>query len=360
MLAGSLTGLAQTPATTPSETIKLPVFEVTETMPNRYQAVEVTSGGRIRTAIFDSPQTISVVSESLLKDVGATRLLDGLKYVPGVTESTIPNALDRLTVRGFQIDGRTVDGFSDTATIISNLETSSVDRIEVVMGPNAILSPTGSPGGTVNAVSKKPSFAAKTTLSAETGSFDSGGIILDSTGPLGDDKTKLAYRLIASVRDYDGYYDGTQTSSYMVAPALTYQFSPETKLVVQGEIKQWRTTNYLGLPIDPSAGTNNTARLLAGISDKLGIVADADAYREEDTQEFRAFFTTNVTEHLSTRVAARLVYIDGHFTQLVTGGAAGGNVNPLTGFYEPGFSFGAAPTYTATPIALPGRTRKLK
>ncbi len=355
-LASTTLGQNATPATANENPVTLSVFEVTGQAPNRYQAAEATSGGRVRTALFDSPQTINVVTGELLKDVGATRLLDGLKYVPGVTESTIPNALDRLTVRGFQIDGRTVDGFSDPAVIISNLEPASVDHIEVVMGPNSILSPTGSPGGTVNVVSKKPSFNAATTLSLENGLFDAGGIILDSTGPLGGGNAKLAYRLVASVRDYDGYFDGTETSSYLVAPAVTYQIAPESKLTVQAEIKRWRTTNYLGLPIDPSAGTNNTARLLSGISPKLGIYEDDDAYRLEKSQEFRTFFTTKVTESLSTRVAARLAYIDGHFTQLNTNGAAGGNVDPLTGFYVPGFSFGPAPTFTPTPIALPGRT----
>ena len=52
-LATTAIGFAQSPA--PAEVVKLSAFEVSGEAPNRYQASEVTSGGRLRTAIFDSP-----------------------------------------------------------------------------------------------------------------------------------------------------------------------------------------------------------------------------------------------------------------------------------------------------------------
>ena len=68
-LIGAWPAFAQSTATSPagSEVVKLSAFEVSDKAPNRYQAAEVTSGGRLRTAIFDSPQTINVVTEALLK-----------------------------------------------------------------------------------------------------------------------------------------------------------------------------------------------------------------------------------------------------------------------------------------------------
>ena len=102
-LAASTAVSAQSPAPA-GEVVKLSAFEVSGQAPNRYQASEATSGGRLRTSIFDSPQAISVVPEALMKDVGAVRTVDALKYISGVTESTLPNGLDRVTVRGFQWD----------------------------------------------------------------------------------------------------------------------------------------------------------------------------------------------------------------------------------------------------------------
>jgi iron complex outermembrane receptor protein len=156
-LAASTAVDAQTTAPA-GDVVKLSAFEVAGQAPNRYQASDATSGGRLRTDIFDSPQSISVVPEALLKDVAAVRTIDALKYIAGVTESTLPNGLDRVTVRGFQWDGQTVDGFYSNS--YNNLDPFLLDRIEVVKGPNAIISPSGNPGGTVNHVTKKPLFVS--------------------------------------------------------------------------------------------------------------------------------------------------------------------------------------------------------
>ncbi|MEO6873847.1 MAG: TonB-dependent receptor plug domain-containing protein, partial [Opitutaceae bacterium] len=262
-----------------SEVVNLSKFEVSGAQPNRYEASDVSSGGRVRTNLFDSPQTINVVTSDLLKDVDAVRILDALKYVPGITESTIPNGLDRITVRGFQIDGATVDGFYDITQ--GNIDPVTIDRIEVVKGPNAILSPTGSPGGTINNVTKKPLFTSPTTtLRTQYGVYDAGSVELDSTGRIGDASSKFAYRMIADIRDYDNYYGNTSTKGHTIAPSLAYQFNPTTKLVVQAEFSSWTAGAYLGIPIDPSSGPNNEAHLLAGVSDTAPVYAD-DIYRHD-------------------------------------------------------------------------------
>ena len=109
---------AQTPAATPpatpsnSEVVVLSPFVVSSSDAGRYQATEATSGARVRISLFDSTQSISVVTRDLIEDISAGRAVDAAKYVAGVYESTIPNAQDRTTIRGFQNDGATIDGFS--------------------------------------------------------------------------------------------------------------------------------------------------------------------------------------------------------------------------------------------------------
>ena len=358
-LIGVLPAFAQSTATAQpgSEVVKLSAFEVSGTAPNRYQASEVTSGGRLRTAIFDSPQTINVVTEALLKDVGAVRILDALKYIPGVTESTLPNGLDRLTVRGFQIDGATVDGFFDITQ--GNVDPLTIDRLEVVKGPNAILSPTGSPGGTINNVSKKPLFVApRHSTRVEYGAFDAGSVEFDSTGRLGDAKSPFAYRLLLAYRDFDNYWGNTSTKRHTIAPSFAYQINSSTKLTVQAEFSDWEAGAYLGIPIDPSAGSNNTARLLAGVSATKAVYAD-DIYRKDRRSAYRLFFTSEITEHLSVRVAARqaFYYLDNQGLNFgATGGINGGARDPNTGLWTPGIVYGGAPTFTASPAPVQSRT----
>jgi iron complex outermembrane receptor protein len=345
---------AQTPAPA-GEVVKLSVFEVAAAAPNRYQAAEVTSGGRLRTAIFDSPQTINVVTDALLKDVGAVRILDALKYVSAVTESTIPNGLDRITVRGFQVDGATIDGFFDIAQ--SNLDPLTIERIEVVKGPNAILSPTGSPGGTINNVTRKPFFAApRHSVRLDYGAFDAGSVELDSGGRVGEKNSPFAYRLVAAYRDFDNYYGNTATKRHTIAPSLAYQFNPRTKLTLHAEFSTWTAGGHLGIPIDPSAGSTNRARLLAGVPPTKAVYAD-DIYRHDKRSTYRAIFTSELTDHLSVRVAARQIFYRLDDQSLVFNpNVPGGDRNPLTGLWTPGLIYGPAPAFTPSPAPAQSRT----
>ena len=284
-LAASTAVDAQTPPPA-GEVVKLSAFEVSGQVPNRYQASDATSGGRLRTAIFDSPQAISVVPEALMKDVGAIRTIDALKYISGVTESTLPGGLDRVTVRGFQWDGQTVDGFYSNT--YNNIDSFLVDRIEVVKGPNAIISPSGNPGGTVNNVTKKPLFVSpRHSVRFEYGMFDAGSVELDSTGRLGESTGKFAYRLLVAYRDFDAYYDKAGTQRHSISPSLSYQLAPNTKLTVQAEFLKWKSGTYIGFPIDPSAGTTNEARMLAGVSPTTAFYND-DIYRTDRRTSFQA------------------------------------------------------------------------
>ena len=354
-LAASTAVDAQTPAPA-GEVVKLSAFEVSSSAPNRYQASEATSGGRLRTAIFDSPQAISVVPEALMKDVGAVRTIDALKYISGVTESTLPNGLDRVTVRGFQWDGQTVDGFYSNS--YNNLDPFLLDRIEVVKGPNAIISPSGNPGGTVNHVTKKPLFVSpRHSVRFEYGAFDAGSVEFDSTGRLGDAKSKFAYRLLVAYRDYDAYYDKTSTQRHSISPSLSYQLAPNTKLTFQAEFLKWKAGNYLGFPIDPSAGSTNEARMLAGVSPTTALYND-DVYRTDRRTSFQALLTSELTDHLSVRVAARQVHYDmrGYQLNFASTNGDGGARNPNTGLYVPFTVFGPGPAFAPSPAAAQNRT----
>lgn len=93
---------AQTVAGAPEEPITLSVFEVTGKQTGRYQTTESTSGGRVRVDVFDAPVSISVINRDLFDDVAATRVLDAVKYVSGITEGPIPTGLDRTMIRVFK------------------------------------------------------------------------------------------------------------------------------------------------------------------------------------------------------------------------------------------------------------------
>jgi iron complex outermembrane receptor protein len=335
-------------AADPGETIILSPFTVSSEGTSRYQATEATSGTRVRVSLIDSTQSVSVVTRDLIEDIGAARVIDAAKYVSGVYESTIPNAQDRTTVRGFQSDGATVDGFNYFS--FANLDPVIVERIEVVKGPNAIIAPQGVPGGTINNVSKKPVFQNRGYVSAQ------GGLYSSTRGELDVNRVlragKLAVRISAAAQDADDYGDGNYHSSAIAMPQFTYRFSPKTEITVQAQISNWWALNFGGVPVSVYSGSNDKARLTDGI-DREFIAQREDISRHQSAQHYRAFFTTSFTDNLSLRIAGNWINSHGSSSQMNIGAINAQQVqtrDPATGLSywngtrndNPQFTFGGS------------------
>jgi len=94
------------------EIVRLSPFAVEErTDIGRYQAVESSSGSRIHTNLMDSPQSITVLTNEFIADIGAGRVFDALKYVAGIGVGSNPDLQDLMNVRGFLSGNSTIDGF---------------------------------------------------------------------------------------------------------------------------------------------------------------------------------------------------------------------------------------------------------
>lgn len=336
------------PAAATEERVILTPFTVqANSNANRYSASEATSGGRIAVKLSDSTQSVAVITRDLIDDTAALRILEAAVYgVAGVTESTIPNGLDRTTIRGFQTDGQTVDGFySITQT---NLDPVLIDRIEIVKGPNAILAPAGVPGGTVNNVTRRPIFRNFGSISAELGNFDSSRLELDVNRVLVP--KKLAFRVVGAFQDTEGFANDDKRTR-IVMPMLTYRSGSGAELLLQASFTDWRAQNYLGLPIDPSSGTTNTAKLITGVDRELNI--NDNDFRRERRPEVRFLFTAPVNSALSIRLAARHTEFDADFEQSPPGGSTGGGYDPVTGNFVGGMTFASTAPYTGTPATQP-------
>ncbi len=338
---------ATPPTRSEGEIIVLSAFEVSAGAAARYQATQATSGGRLSVSLMDTPGSIAVVTSDLLRDVGATRLLDAVKLVPGVTEGITPNGLERVTIRGFQSDFTVTDGFRTGAGQM-NLEPALIDRVEVMKGPNAILQPQGTPGGTVNATTKSPSFQTAGSASIEIGQYDSNRAVADYNSVLVPEK--VAYRIVLTGQDGDAYWDESYTKRYSVMPSFLFQLGKSTRVVLKGLVSDYEVGTYGGAPLDPSVGTDDEAKILTGMDRKANFRGDEET-RQDKRGELSAFLTTRVADKLSIRLAAR--YLDLYTLAFGTNPAlaAGGSVNPRTGKWVGGVVHGAAPTFTPSPAA---------
>jgi iron complex outermembrane receptor protein len=356
-LACTLSAAAQTtpptatPASAKEEVIQLSPFLVSSSDTNvgRYTSLESTSAGRVRLNIMDSSQSVSVITSELIQDVAAGRLMDAVKYISGVSESTLPNANERTNVRGFQADGHAVDGF--TYGGFMNLDPAIVDRIEVVKGPNSILAPQPtSPGGTVNNATKKPQFRNFGSASVQVGQFDANSGNIDFNRVVND---KLAYRMVGSIRHWDNWWQDSYIHSTTFMPGVTYKFSDKAQVTLQYIYTNWKSTLYLGLPIDPTSGTTTKARILTGVPRDLSVFAD-DIYRTDKQHDFKVQFTAELWGGIQMRLAALYHKGSQYAPQLNTGnstGGTGGNRDPLTGRWNYGLQYSSTAPFASSPIA---------
>jgi len=175
----------------------------------------------------------------------ATRYFSGVSNGRGTGPGGI---MDRQNFRGFESFTKTIDNFSSQLIPTNNgfvavFEPQFIERADVVLGPDTILAPTGSPGGSINIVTKSPQFQRANDLIVAIGNYNAGKVALDSTGPLGGGK-HWAYRVIGDYQDARTYVPGS-IRQWNVSPQLTCRFSDTAELTLKYFGIQWELTGAM-------------------------------------------------------------------------------------------------------------------
>lgn len=352
---------AQTAARADREVVELPTFTITETPDNPYRSKQALSSSRVAMDIQDIPQTISVVTSDFIKDSMSLRMLDAAKYITPVVESTLPIGGDRYTIRGFQVSHEFIDGteISGQDGYSASLMPYNIERIEIIKGPNAILVPGGSPGGQFNPITKAPLGKDQQSVTLELAQYYGNALSVDVNRVLSKNDSGIAMRVVAAYWDSQGYAKNQFRTGYMFAPSFSWQLSPANKLIVKAEFMQNRESIISGLPIDPSVGSDDYARIATGLPRDWSF-GDKSDFRHRATERLTAELLSNLGDH----VTSRLQFMANHVVREDTGGMgaaiAGVTItrNPLTGKYEPGTAYtvnnsGATAVVTSSPSPLP-------
>lgn len=337
--------------------VNLPEFTISENPANPYQSQQALSTSRVAMSIQDIPQTISVVSSEFIQDSLSFRMLDAAKYVTPIVESTLPFGSDRYMIRGFQVSQEFIDGtnISGADGYSMSLAPYNIERIEVIKGPNAILVPGGSPGGVMNPITKSPIFQNKNSVTLELAQYFGNAVSTDVNRVL-NAKGTIAARLVAAYWRNDGYIKNHYRNGYLVAPSLTMKLSPNQTLTVKAEVMMNRETNLGGLPLDPTVGSNDNARIARGLPRDWSF-GNVDDTRRRSTQRLSFELLSTLGDHVTSRLYVmgdQVLRNDVGGTGAALGGAGGGSRNPFTGLYEPGVNWNTAAYNAGTANTLVG------
>lgn len=194
------------PTWTPSETV---------VVTGRRDQGYATGNARVtRTPVplIETPQSIQVLTPTLLDEQDLTTLADAVVNISGVVPAQPSEAvLANPIVRGFEseifVDG--LIGYGDTA-IIDPSSLAAVDRIEVAKGPTSLLfgGGTGAPvGGLINLVTKAPTGTQAARAGARLGSFETYAAAFDFDQPLGE---AAGFRFTGEILDSDDAVDAVE------------------------------------------------------------------------------------------------------------------------------------------------------
>ena len=245
MLAGCLAiylqqqALAQTGSTTTLPEVRVDANAEVETATSPvvgYRARNAMSATKTDTPLSETPQSVTIVTRDQMTDQGAAIGQDALTYAAGVRSDAygVDSRTDSVLIRGSNPD-EYLDGLRknfDWYTSNARTETYTLERIEVLRGPSAMLYGQGSTAGIINMVSKRPLADTQREVEVQFGSWNRTQLQTDLTGPLTEDGQWL-YRLIAVGRNADTQVDYVRDDRQLIAPSLTWRPNAATTLTLQ-------------------------------------------------------------------------------------------------------------------------------
>ncbi|ALM86108.1 TonB-dependent siderophore receptor [Bordetella sp. N] len=219
-----------------------------------YVARRGLSGMKTDSALIETPQSISVVTSDQIRDVKASSLADVLGYTPGFSSQTASfnRMVDDFMLRGFNVatgnSGMLRDGLKLQSSVYDGgQDPYGLERVEVLRGAASVLYGQLSPGGLVNAVSKRPTDTPLHELNVEGGSYDRRQLSGDFSGPLTEDGV-WSYRVTGLTREANNWMDHTPDDKTYLAPSLRWQPSAATSLTMLATYQHIRTNFAAPLP----------------------------------------------------------------------------------------------------------------
>ncbi|HZZ56496.1 MAG TPA: TonB-dependent receptor, partial [Opitutaceae bacterium] len=340
------------PAAPSDDTVVLSPFQVTAASAGPYQVLQGLSGGRIAENLFTSTDDVSIVTQQFMQDTDPRDTFNAVKYLAGIANNSSQIAGDRVSIRGFQVSNPDIDGFDTVQSVVKD-DPALYESIEFVRGPDSLLAPNGSPGGTLNLVSKTAQFANFGSATVQFGEYDTNSGSIDVNQML---NPTTAFRVVASVidatqGDNQGYHE-----SVAAMPSVLFKFGDNSQLLLHATYFWGTAYNYLGIPINPATRSiSDTIQILPGLNDYetpyADNIDDPSSANHSNRMIYRALFTSNLNDNLSVRLAARYLWDWETNNQWNLTGNAGGGYDPLTGLWTPGlvWSGTAATGFTSSP-----------
>lgn len=189
-----------------------------------YATERIRTATKTDTPLLDIPQSISVISQELIRDQAMQGMADVVRYIPGIGMAQGEGNRDTPIFRGSaSTSDMFIDGMRDDVQYFRDLY--NIERVEALKGPNAMIFGRGGSGGLLNRVSKIADWDDQRSVSLQVGSWNRRRISADidqSVNP------NAAFRVTAMYEDSESFRDGYEAERYGFNPTLSLRAGDAT------------------------------------------------------------------------------------------------------------------------------------
>ncbi|WP_368759045.1 TonB-dependent siderophore receptor [Pseudomonas aeruginosa] len=213
--------------------------------------IQKLSTGKSGESLRETPRSVTVITQQLIKDKNLITFQDALKQAPGVEVVDSNPEQPVFRSRGFSLNSISFDGVNmgiGGQGSISVPDLFMFDHVEIRRGPDALFSGSGngdgSIGGTVTLLRKRPTSTPQMNVTLASGSWRQKRAEVDVSGPISPDG-KLRGRLAVSSQEREYFYGNSDhRRNNLIYGIFDYQVSDET-IVAAGLSYERRRSEYI-------------------------------------------------------------------------------------------------------------------
>ena len=205
---------------------------------------------RFTEPLIETPQTISVIPQFVMKDQGLSTLRDALRNVPGISLAAGEAGAqgDNLTIRGFTARNDIfLDGIRDFGSYYR--DSFNYEQVEALEGPAGIQFGRGSTGGVINQESKVPQADEHIVVQTQFGTDLTRRLTVDLNSPenalLGG--TAFRVNIMAQEGGVAGR-DAAEVRRFGIAPSISIGMNTKTHATLSYVHLSENDTPDYGLP----------------------------------------------------------------------------------------------------------------
>ncbi|ODP32321.1 TonB-dependent siderophore receptor [Pandoraea sp. ISTKB] len=231
----SASDAAGTPATNgnAAPAVALPTTQVNDSAVPSPMQTKTLPSYKFVAPLRDTPRSITVIPEELIKQTNATTFADALKTVPGITflggDAAANPSADRPVIRGFESRNSIfVDGMRDSG--VQNRETFDIENISVIKGPDSVYAGRGAVGGSIDITTKTPRLEDFTNASLGFGTNSYKRLTLDVNRQV-NDQTAVRLNVMGHDADQAGR-NNVYSKRWGIAPSVAFGLNSPTTVTV--------------------------------------------------------------------------------------------------------------------------------